>query len=195
MAAQWYRDGVIFTQNELNRMGITEPETLGFVVLIDEVPIHDSFETKMVKTGEVIDGKVVYVEMPMTEEEILAKLKNYSKRILRQVDVYINTAVCTIKGYEEVDSIGKYLVSENPFYKECKEISLWIASCYIKCYEIENNVIAKTMEIPTIETVIGLLPIPEFLTAEEYSSLNSTWKRYLPEFSNEVAVTYETVEA
>lgn len=195
MAAQWYRDGVVFTQNELNRMGITEPENLGFVVLVDEVPVHNSFITKMVKTGEIINGKVVYVEVPMSEEEVLSKLKIYSKRVLRQVDIYIRTAVCNIKGYENVDSIGKYLISENPFYKECKEISLWIASCYLKCYEIENSVISKTMEVPTIDTIIGLLPIPEFLTADQFSSLNSTWKKYLPDYNVGVPSEYEIVSS
>ena len=38
MAAQWTRDGIVFTQNELKRMGVENPESLGFYILIDEIP-------------------------------------------------------------------------------------------------------------------------------------------------------------
>ena len=167
MAAQWTRDGIVFTQNELKRMGVENPESLGFYILIDEIPEHNSYEVKMVKTGEILEGKVIYAEEPLTDEEKIEKLKECAKKALTFVNMYIDTAICRIKGYSNRDSIGKYLVEGNPFYGECSSMSLWIANCFMKFKEIENSVLSGTSPVPKMEDLILALPIADFLTEEE----------------------------
>src|SRR5574344_1007241 len=103
MAAQWTRDGIVFTQNELKRMGVENPESLGFYILIDEIPEHNSYEVKMVKTGEILEGKVIYAEEPLTAEEKIEKLKKCTSKALIFVDIYIDIAICNIKGYDTRD--------------------------------------------------------------------------------------------
>lgn len=167
MAAQWTRDGIVFTQNELKRMGVENPESLGFYILIDEIPEHNSYEVKMVKTGEILEGKVIYAEVPLTDEEKIEKLKECTSKALKYVDIYIDSLIVGIKGYYTRDSIGSYLVEGNPFYDECKSMSLWIANCYIKFREIENSVLSDTTSVPKIEDLILALPVADFLTEEE----------------------------
>lgn len=179
MAATWTRDNIVLSQNELQRMGVTNPAELGFVILVDEVPVHNSFETKMVKTDGVMDGKVVYIEQPLTIEEKIAKLKEYSKNIIYEVDCYMDVAISYLKGYTSRDSIGKYLVEGNPFYGECREMSLWIASCYVKCYEIEVETIEGRRTVPTIDEVINELPNPTFLSEDETVRLKNEWKKFI----------------
>lgn len=179
MAAQWTRDNIVFTQNELKRMGVENPEALGFYILIDEIPEHNSYEVKMVKTGEILEGKVIYSEVPLTNEEKIEKLKECASKALMFVDMYIDIAICKIKGYSNRDAIGKYLVEGNPFYGECSSMSLWIANCYVKCKEIENSVLAGTAPVPKIEDLISALPIADFLTEEERNKHNLMWSQTL----------------
>ncbi len=167
MAAQWTRDGIVFTQNELKRMGVENPESLGFYILIDEIPEHNSYEVKMVKTGEILEGKVIYAEEPLTDEEKKEKLKECTNKALIFVDMYINVAIRDIKDYDNRDSIGKYLVEGNPFYDECRSMSLWIANCYLKGKDIKNSVLSGTTSLSKIEDLISALPVADFLTEEE----------------------------
>ena len=175
MAAQWTRDGIVFTQNELKRMGVENPESLGFYILIDEIPEHNSYEVKMVKTGEILEGKVIYAEVPLTDEEKIEKLKERASEALMFVDMYIDIAICEIKGYSNRDSIGKYLVEGNPFYGECRSMSLWIANCYVKCKEIKNSVLSGTTSLSKIEDLILTLPVADFLTEEEKNDHILIW--------------------
>ena len=40
---KYIKDGVVFTQNEINRMKIDNPISLGFKVVQDIIPEHDSY--------------------------------------------------------------------------------------------------------------------------------------------------------
>ena len=194
MAAQWTRDGIVFTQNELKRMGVENPESLGFFILIDEIPEHNSYEVKMVKTGEILEGKVIYSEVPLTNEEKLEKLKECASKALMFVDMYIDIAICEIRGYDNRDAIGKYLVEGNPFYGECSSMSLWIANCYVKCREIENSVLSGTASVPKIEDLILALPIADFLTEEEKNKHILLWNQTLADNDN-MFITQKVIRA
>ena len=160
---EYCRENVVFTTNELKRMGIVEPLKFGFTVLVDEKPTYNYITEKAVFTGEIVDSKKVYNVVQLEGDELTENITKYSKRLVMEVDAYMDFVISNKKGYETRDSIGKYLVVENPFYEECKKISLWISNCYLKLYAIEAEVKEGTRGIPTVNEVLNLLPIPDFI--------------------------------
>lgn len=160
---EFFREGVIFSTNELKRMGIVEPLKFGFTVLVDEIPEYNFITEKAVFSGEVVDSKKVYNIVQLEGEELATNIAKYASRLVREVDMYMDFVIRNKKGYETRDSIGKYLVTESPFYEECKKISLWISNCYLTLYAIEDKVKKGERSIPTVNKVLNLLPVPDFI--------------------------------
>ena len=76
------------------------------------------------------------------------------------VQGYINQKIKAL-GYDNENSIAKYLVVGNPFYEECKTISLWIGDVWVKVAEIQTEVLSGTRNITTAEEL--LLELPELI--------------------------------
>jgi len=115
------------------------------------------------RTHATINGSVPYTE----QEELAADLKEAEylqhafKRNAKIAESKVQehiTEVVTKLGYNSEDSIAKYLVDGNPFYTECKTISLWIGSVWVKVHEIQAAVMGGGVE-PTLEELIALLPV------------------------------------
>ena len=85
-------------------------------------------------------------------------MEAYTKEFEKAIQVHINNVVRT-KGYDNENSIAKYLVDTNPFYEECKAISVWIGNVWIKTHEIQREVTEGTRAIPTVDEVIAELPV------------------------------------
>lgn len=97
-------------------------------------------------------------EDPFTIEFPDEPSMNYVQEIEKNVQDYIATVVKS-RGYDNENSIAKYLVDNNPFYEECKAISVWIGNVWIKTHEIQREVEAGIRPIPTINEVIAELPV------------------------------------
>lgn len=131
------------------------PEMLkefGYLPIIGSEPMLEDNQringvSYVVDTNEVTKVYDVYT---MTDEEILA-IK--SKSIEQAVQSHIN-AKCVSLGYDNENSIAKYLVEGNQFYEECKSLSLWIGNVWVKTFSIINEV----RPIPTIEEILAELP-------------------------------------
>ena len=91
-----------------------------------------------------------------TQEELLAIVA--AKNSEKEIQAYINSVVKT-KGYDNENSIAKYLVDSNPFYEECKAISIWIGNVWLKAHEIQREVAAGTRAMPTVDEIIAELPV------------------------------------
>ena len=65
---------------------------------------------------------------------------------------------CQELGYDDQNSIAKYLVQGNPFYEECTAISLWIGAVWVTIRNIQAAVASGTRDMPTIDEVIAELP-------------------------------------
>ena len=76
----------------------------------------------------------------------------------RAVQDYINTQ-CVSLGYDNVNSIAKYLTNENDFYAECQSLSLWIGKVWTKTLSIQADVEAGTISEPTPEELVAMLPV------------------------------------
>lgn len=85
-------------------------------------------------------------------------MEAHTKEFEKEIQVYINNVVKT-KGYDNENSIAKYLVDTNPFYEECKAISVWIGNVWIKAHEIQREVGEGTRAMPTVAEVIAELPV------------------------------------
>ena len=61
-------------------------------------------------------------------------------------------------GYDDINSIGKYIGYDNPFRLECEALGRYNANCWIKAHSIQDEVIAGTRPMPTLEEVIAEIP-------------------------------------
>jgi len=41
------------------------------------------------------------------------------------------------RGYDNINSIAKYMGYDNPFRAECEALGAWCAACWAKCYELQ----------------------------------------------------------
>ena len=134
----------------------------GYLPLEDNAPTINTTthriagSTYSVETDKVVKTYKV-VEIPI--EEIITKAKNSMEDAIQK---HINDTV-TSKGYDNENSIAKYLVQENPFYDECKAISLWIGSVWVKAFSIQQDVESGIRTMPTVEEVIVELPILDII--------------------------------
>lgn len=92
----------------------------------------------------------------MTRKEQI-QLKAYKKETEVAIQRHINNQ-CKLLGYDNENSISKYLVEGNPFYKECQQISLWIGNVWVYTHNTENDVINGLREKPEISELISELP-------------------------------------
>jgi len=77
------------------------------------------------------------------------------RNIESQIEAYIRSTVQT-HGYDNENSIAKYLVAENPFYAECKSISLWIGDVWTTALQIKADVESNSRSLP--DDIVGELP-------------------------------------
>ena len=90
--------------------------------------------------------------------QLKAHKKISTKRAADAVGVYISTQ-CKSLGYDDENSIAKYLVSENDFYIECKGLSIWIGKVWTKAMSIRVDVESGTIQEPTPAEFIAMLPV------------------------------------
>lgn len=95
----------------------------------------------------------------MNREEKLKqiKIKALIHETEKAIDMHIAKQAKSL-GYDNINSISKYLVDGNPFKIECEKLSLWCAECWIKCYNIQSEVNSGQREFPTVEKIISELP-------------------------------------
>lgn len=154
-------DGQITEYNRTRKqigVGANSPESVciakGYLPIEDNQPAIDTATQRLGgNTYEILADKVVkhYIVVDIPLEEIMTAK---AKEAERAVQAHIN-AKCVELGYDNENSIAKYLVAENPFYTECKAISLWIGAVWVKVNEIKNGTVAMPS---STEELIALLP-------------------------------------
>jgi len=110
-----------FKSHELN--GILVVNELSELELLTEENNRIEFENA--KNGEYGNYK------PISDENlIIAKLKQFEQAVQSHLD-----KTARAKGYDDINSIAKYLVEGNQFYPECYAISIWCAEVWAYCYD------------------------------------------------------------
>lgn len=139
----------------------TDAETLksyGYLPIVGSEPEYDRLTHRIGNVSYVVntDGVVkVYEVVAIPQEEIIATTV---KAMEEAIEAHINTTV-KAKGYNSQDSIAKYLVDGNPFYTECKAISLWIGSVWAYLHQVQADVMSGVRAEPTAEELISELPV------------------------------------
>ena len=152
------KDGTILKYNVNKPKVIVGTQDGVYLPIEDNVPAIDTSTHRIAgSTYEVQSDKVVktynVVEIPI--EEIIAKTKESMEKAIQK---HINDK-CVELGYDNENSIAKYLVSGNPFYDECSAISLWIGTVWIYAYQVQVDVQDGKRDMPTIDELIDELPI------------------------------------
>lgn len=63
------------------------------------------------------------------------------------------------KGYDNINSIAKYLGYENRFRSECESLGVWCAECWDTAHSILLSVENGERNMPTVQEVIEEMPI------------------------------------
>jgi hypothetical protein len=145
-----------------NGMGLNSSDEVyvvnGHYPLVDNKPTYD-VDTQRITSELVVDevNKIVnkvYTISNIPQEELIEKgIKDAEEHI----QSHINEVVKGL-GYDNENSIAKYLVDGNPFYDECSAISLWIGNVWVTAFTIQQDVLAGNRAEPTTEELLAELP-------------------------------------
>lgn len=75
------------------------------------------------------------VETPQAEKDAHAQAQ-LIEQATSQVQSMLDTEA-QARGYDNINSIAKYMGYDNPFRAECEALGAWCASCWSKCYELQ----------------------------------------------------------
>lgn len=110
--------------------------------------------------------KVTLSLQELQELELQRYLKSADTEVLQSIAMakaeatvqkHINTTIKDL-GYDDENSIAKYLVEGNPFYDECAAISIWIGNVWVYAHQVQADIVVGNRTMPTIEELIEELP-------------------------------------
>jgi len=98
-------------------------------------------------TNEELDA---HINPPKSAEQLISEYE-------AAIEIHINV-VSASKGYNTIDSIAKYLGSDNVFKAECVALSAWVADVWVSVQSTLNSWQNGDIDQPSIEDVITGLP-------------------------------------
>lgn len=180
---EYFKDGKEFTLREVKaihrNVSFKSPTQLGYTSILPtpkpevgelEQAIKDGTTTdangNIVRAWKVVDmfsdytndEGIVVTKAEQEAEYLTKKIEDKAKSAEALVQSHINSTVKGL-GYDDENSIAKYLVDTNPFYIECKALSLWIGSVWVAVHGIQADVMAGNRTDPTLEELIAELPV------------------------------------
>lgn len=63
--------------------------------------------------------------------------------------------------YDNMMSVRSYVGYVNPFQEEAQGMAIWASNCWVKAGQIEDEVLAGTRPMPTVDEVLAEMPIYE----------------------------------
>ncbi len=78
--------------------------------------------------------------------------------LLAGVDAHLNAAA-RAKRYDSIRAAALRAGYPGPFHEEGMAFATWMDSVYAKCYEVLAEVQAGDVEEPTLEQLLGMLPV------------------------------------
>lgn len=114
------------------------------------------------KNNWIILDKGEYYEVtetPQSTEKQQERIKNYLKAVVQN---WMDKTVQE-REYDGVHTACLYVNSPiEKFQKEGQACLEWMSAVWVKCYAIQDEVLAGTREIPTEEELIAELPVLEW---------------------------------
>lgn len=96
-----------------------------------------------------------YAPIVKTQTEILNEFKRSATQEVQRV---LDSKAKSL-GYDNINSIAKYLRPSSPFYDECIALGDWCDSVWGYCYQLMNDVEVGNIPQPTIDEIISGLPL------------------------------------
>jgi len=85
-------------------------------------------------------------------------LEDRAAVLLAGVDAHLNAAARS-KRYDSIRAAALRAGYPGPFHDEGMAFATWMDSVYATCYEVLAKVQSGTIEEPTLEQLIGMLPV------------------------------------
>jgi hypothetical protein len=125
--------------------------------LESEPPVPPEGMRVVAKNGEwAMEEVPALPEEPPTPEPTLAER---AKVLLAGVDAHLDAAA-QAKGYDNRNTFYmRAAVPGSPFYAEGLAFARWMDQVYAACYQLMAAVQAGDIEEPTLEQLIGMLPV------------------------------------
>lgn len=117
-------------------------------------PLPDNYRLVIVNDLPTLE----YVPMPTQSEIDAKKAEKKMDKIKNAVQTHLDKKAKSM-GYDDIDTIAKYIGYDNPFRVECELLGSWCASVWAYCYQALGDVTGGTRTEPTIEELIAELPL------------------------------------
>jgi len=130
-----------------------------YKVIEESVPLYDEntqlLEREPVPTQDAEGNWTIgWVVIDIPAEQLMASKMNLVEQAVQK---HINMTAQTY-GYDNINSIAKYMGYANSYRAEAEALGAWCASCWDKCYSILDEVQGGVIPEPTIEELIAMLP-------------------------------------
>ena len=101
----------------------------------------------------IADGGIV--EPEFTDAELLLKAKASMESVIQS---HIDSQAQSL-GYDGIVSACSYAGYINEFQTEAVELGVWRSAVWTKAYQVQADVEAGTIPMPTVDELIAMLPI------------------------------------
>ena len=98
-------------------------------------------------------GYVTQEDIDSAEDYFFDEEKELIEKATAQVQSMLDTEAQS-RGYDDMNSIGKYLGYDNLFRAECEALGAWTSACWAKCYELQSGGVMPSdllAEMPQLE--------------------------------------------
>jgi len=153
---------IIENNKVVNRVAADSQESAEIGITAGQTALQD--DTAQIG-WELLDGVLTtpYVAPPTAEEldtKETKRIEDLTNQINQSIQQHIDSKAKSL-GYDNINSIAKYMSVGNPFEQECLALSLWCANCWVTVKEIQVQFEANEIAEPTVDTVIAALPTYE----------------------------------
>lgn len=151
------KDGIIIKYNVVKPKIVIGKEEGIYLPIIDNIPSYNSNTQRISgKKYNVESDSVVieYIIEDISEEELWGiKVKNVTELVQKTLDDKAKE-----KGYDNIISACSYAGFANTFQVEGQKFLVWRSSVWEMCYNILTQVQNNSIQEPTIEVLLDMLP-------------------------------------
>jgi len=109
------------------------------------------------------DGYFVVETLPddiqamVDEQNAQRELDDYKKSLNSKIQILLNRQALNL-GYDNINSIGKYIGYDNPYREQAEGLGTWTANVWATAEQIQQDVLNGDREMPTVDEVLAELP-------------------------------------
>jgi len=97
------------------------------------------------------------IQAMVDAESTQKELEDYKKSVNSKIQILLNRQALAL-GYDNINSIGKYIGYDNPYREQAESLGSWAANVWATAEQIEADVKAGNRDMPTVDEVLAELP-------------------------------------